>query len=86
MSDPKHKDERFSVLNPRNHAIVADPVSPKFAEAIALQRLTDRTRIIKRSDPIAKETENARDGLWIEPIEFARCCALELNPPRHDAG
>jgi hypothetical protein len=54
MSDPKHKDERFSVLNPRNHAIVADPVSPKFAGAFALQRLTDRTRIIERSDPIAQ--------------------------------
>jgi hypothetical protein len=64
MSDPQHNDERFSVLNPRDHAIVADPVSRKFAEAVALQRLTDRTRVIERSDPIAKEAENARDELW----------------------
>ncbi len=62
MSDPEHEDERFSVLNPRDHKGVADPVSPKFAEAVALQRLTDRTGVIERSNPIAKEAKNARGG------------------------
>jgi hypothetical protein len=63
MSDPQHKDERFSVLNPRDHAIVADPVSPKFTKPVALQRLTDRTHVIERGAPIANEAKNARGGL-----------------------
>jgi len=59
MTDPKHENQRCGVVNPRDHSIVTDPVSPKFAEAVALQRLTDRTGVIERSDPVAKEAKNA---------------------------
>jgi hypothetical protein len=64
MSDPEHENQRCGVVNPRDHPEVAGPVSPKFAEAVALQRLADRTGVINRSDPVAKEAKNARGGLW----------------------
>jgi hypothetical protein len=59
MPDPEHQDKRFGIHNLRDDAVVPRPVSPKFAETIALQRLTDRTRIIEGSDPVAKEAKNA---------------------------
>jgi len=59
MSDPEHENEPLGVLDPRDHAEVANPVSPKFAESAALQRLADGTSVIKRSDPVAKEAKNA---------------------------
>jgi len=63
VSDAQHKKERISVLNPRDHKGVADTVSPKFAEVVTLQRLTDRTGVIERGNPIAKEAKNALGGL-----------------------
>ena len=63
MPDPEHQDKRFGIHNPRNDAVVSHPVSPKFAETIAPQRLTDRTRIIERSKAVAKETKDAGRGL-----------------------
>ncbi len=86
MSDPEHENQRLGVLDPHDHAEVADPVSPKLAEALAPQRLTDRTGVIEGSDAVAKEAKNALGRLRIEVVEFARGGALELNPPRHGAG
>jgi hypothetical protein len=86
MSDPEHENQRCGVVNPRDHPEVAGPVSPKFAEAVALQRLADRTGVINRSDPVAKEAKNARGGLRIEFVELARSGAFELNSPRYSAG
>jgi hypothetical protein len=54
MSHPEHENEPLGVFNPRDHPKVADPVSPKFAEAFALHRLAVRTRVIERSDLVAK--------------------------------
>jgi hypothetical protein len=58
MPDPEHKNARFDIFYSRDHAIVADPISPKFAEPVALQRLTDRTWIIERGDSVAKKAKN----------------------------
>jgi hypothetical protein len=55
MSDSEHENEPLGVVNPGDHPKVADPHSPKFAEAFALQRLADGTRVIERSHPVAKE-------------------------------
>ena len=63
MPDPEHQDKGFGIHNPRNDAIVPYPVSPKFAETLALQRLADRTRIIERSHAITQEAKNAASGL-----------------------
>jgi hypothetical protein len=63
MPDSEHQDKRFEIHNPRNDAVVSYPVSPKFAETIALQRLTDRTTIIERSDAVAKVAKKALRGL-----------------------
>ena len=46
MSDPEHENQRCGVVNPRDRPGVADSVSPKFAEAVALRRLVDRTGVI----------------------------------------
>jgi hypothetical protein len=86
MANPEHQNQRCGVVNPRDHPGVADPVSSKFAEAVALQRLTDRTGVFERSDPVAKEAKNAGGGLRIEFVELARGGAFELNPPGHGAG
>ena len=63
MSDPEHENQRCGIVNPRDHPEVADPVSPKFAEAVAAQRLADRTGVFERGDTVAKEAKNARGGL-----------------------
>ena len=84
MADPEHQDKRFGIHNPRDNAVVPNPVSPKFAETIALQCLTDRTRIVERSEAVAKEAKNAARGLGINFGQFARRSPLELNLPRHD--
>ena len=63
MPDPEHKNTRFGVFYSRDEAIVADPVSPKFAEPVALQRLTDRTWIRERRDSVAKKAKNTPGGL-----------------------
>jgi len=86
MADPEHGDETLGVLNPRDYAIVADPISPKFAEPLTLQRLTDRTRIFEKGDSVAEKAENTSGGLGIELIEFARRGPLELNSLRHGGG
>ena len=59
MSDPENENEPLGVLDPRDHPEIANPVPPKFTEPVALQRLTDRTGVIERSDPVAKEAKNA---------------------------
>jgi len=94
VSDPRHENERIGVLDPRDHAIVADAVSPEFAKPVTLQRLTDRTGVIQRGDAIAKEAKNSLGGLRTDcfatlamtVVEFARGGAFELNPPGHGAG
>jgi hypothetical protein len=58
MPDPENKNARFGILNPRDYTIVADPISPKFAEALALQRLAGRTWILKRGDSVAEKAKN----------------------------
>jgi hypothetical protein len=86
MADAEHENERCGVFNPGDDPVVADPITPKFAEAVALQRLTDRAGVIKRSDPVAKEAKNPRGGLRTEFVELARGGPFELNPPRRSAG
>ena len=86
MPDPQHQNERFRIDDPRDEATIPDPVSPKFAETIALQRLAERTRIVERSHSVAKEAKNPARGLRIELGQFARRRPLELNLPRHDGG
>jgi len=86
MADSEHENQPFGVLDPRDHAKVADPVSPKFPQPLAFQRLTDGAGVIEWDDPITKEAKNPLGGLGIEFIELARGGALELNPPRHGAG
>jgi len=84
MSDSEHEDQRFGVLDPRNDVIIADPISPEFAEALALQCVADRTGGVRY--PVAEKARNAPGGLGIEFVEFPRGGPLELNPPRHGGG
>jgi hypothetical protein len=86
MSDPERENEPLGVFNPGDHPKVANPDSPKFAEAFALHRMAGGTRVIDWSQTVAKETKSALRGLRAEFLQFARRGPLELNPPRHGAG
>jgi hypothetical protein len=63
MPNPQDEDARFGVFYSRDHAMVADPISPKFTESVAFQRLTDRTRIFERGDTVTKEAKHTPGGL-----------------------
>ena len=63
MPDPEHKNAGLGVFYSRDYAIVADPISPKFAKPVALQRLTDRAWILERGDSVAKKAQHTPSRL-----------------------
>jgi len=66
VSDTGHNDP-----NDRIDAIIPDAVFPKCRELGAFQRFANCTGVIKLSDAVVKEAQNALCGVDAELVQFS---------------
>ena len=83
MSDTIDVNDALAVPYVSDNSVVANAISPKTAEARALQGFANRPRVFRGGYAGLQERKNAAGGLRVELAKFSYRARVELNLPCH---
>src|SRR6202035_1841456 len=83
VSEPKNENAHSLVVDIANHAIVADPVTPKVAERAA-QCLAQTARVALHSNAVVEKIQDSPGDRFVQLLELFPGGVRVLNRPGQD--